>query len=214
MLRARRLDDAMAAGLLAIGAVPDDLAPRSEACRRASVIIGEAAYRKGNPAEAEVHLARASRWAQDDPGDGHIGTRNAMRWHARALQEVRRYDEAAALYERLLQLVPPDQETTDVGVWAVRYRYAATLMGQNRPEEARRQICLAVSKGRKTSVEPGDPLAAKVDAAHAALNQTNLHFTPALRRSLGDLAWLIDFTTGAPRPTPDADPGVDAAAGG
>lgn len=214
LLRARRFDDVLARGQLAIGSVPADLVPTSEACRRASVLMGEAAYRKGDVALAEEHLARASRWAQQFPGDGHIGTRNAMRWHARSLQELGRFDEAAVLYERLLQLVPPGQETTDLGVWAVRYRYAATLLGQGRTQEARRQLCLAVSKGKQADVEPDDPLSQQVDTAHAALMETKLHFTPALRRALDDLSWLVDFTTGVARSGQEAVPGVEPPTGG
>ena len=209
LMRARRDDEAVSAGTRALAMVPEADKPTSDACRRASVTLGEVAYRRADHAGAEAHFARASRWSRAEPGDGSITTRNAMRWHARALQELGRFDEAAALYERLLQLVPPHQEKADLGVWWVRFRYGATLLGQGREQEAERQLRLAVSKGRRSRAESGDAdadaeLGAQVSTARAALLAHRLHFTPELKTTLGDLAWLVDFTGAPPDDAADA----------
>ncbi|MFO0831412.1 MAG: protein kinase [Phycisphaerales bacterium] len=206
--RGGRVEDAIFTGTHALEAIPPDDLARSEAARRVSVTLGEIAFAQGRFANAEESFARAEKWARKSPGDDHIGTRNVMRWHARALQELGRYDEAAALYDRLLQLVPPGHETSDVGVWWVRFRYGATLLGLGQTQEARRQLTAAVSKGKHRGPPPTDSeLGAQVDQAERALWATRLRFTPELQKELGDLAWLVDFAGGrlVQAPGPEAE---------
>ncbi len=195
--RGGRVDEAMSAGERVLALLTPEESAGSEAARKAAIAMGEVSFAKGRYEDAERYFGSASAWSRASPGDGHIGTRNAMRWHARALHELGRYEEAAALYERLLQLVPPGHEAADVGVWWVRFRYGATLLGLGQTQEARRQLCMAVSKGLDRGYKPpSGELAQMVDRAERALQATNLRFTPELKKQLGDMDWLVDFVGG------------------
>jgi tetratricopeptide (TPR) repeat protein len=196
-LAQRYLDDrqygqAAEFALAALACIPADLQPATDACWRAWVLLGMIRFHESRVAEAERFFALASESQIRALGDGHIRTRNAMRWHARALHELGRFDEAARILERLLQLVPPDYESVDIGTWQTRFRYGATLLGQGRTQEARRQLRLAISRGG--SRKSGDP-EQELDLATQSLRATGLHFTPELRDRLADLAWLVDQTS-------------------
>lgn len=199
LLDANRVDAAAAAARRALDLIPPDRHSSTEGCRRAAVTLGETAYRQGDLAQAEKLFAMTRQWLLHDLGDGHVRTRNAMRWHARALHELERYDRAAAILERLISLIPPHYEKSDIGVWRTRFRYAATLLGQGRTQEADRQLRLAITRGG--SVTPDD-LEADVALARRALQDAGLKFTPALRNALGPLGWVVDFTR-APSTRPE-----------
>jgi hypothetical protein len=189
----------MAAGLLAIGAVPDDLAPQVKPAggHRSS----EAAYAK-KPAEAEVHLARIAgagrsrRWPHRRACHG---------WHARA-QEVRRYDEAfrGRIAPATRSARPRNHRRRCLGhpPGTQRHSWTEPPGGSPSPDLS------GCFKGRKTSVEPA-PLP-RVNAAHAAeSDHLRCSGYPAFLRP------CVKPSTSppAPRPAPDAD-GGDAAAGG
>jgi len=187
---AHKYDEAGEWARAALASVPTEAQGTSEASGRAMLYLGMIAFAQGAIEESERCFARVCADHTRHLGDGHIRARNTMRWRARALHELGRYDDAARICERLLQLVPPEYESSDVGTWQLHFRYGATLLGQGRMEEADRQLRLAITRGgsRTSDVD------LELKRAKSALTTNDLHFCPALRQQLGDLAWLVDYT--------------------
>lgn len=117
----------------------------TEAAREARVLMGTLRYNQGRYNEAEEHYREAVRIYADDPILGQV----ARRGLAACLENVARYEEAAAVFAEIVKASPPSDLRADM-----QLAQARNLLKSGRTEEAEAVY-------REVSLDEAHPMAAQ-----------------------------------------------------